>query len=95
MRFKLVIFTLFFFNLFSLSLLAESANKIVIKIGNEIITNYEIKNKILTTIILSGKEINQNNINALKKNSLDSLVEYKLKKLELLEDCKTIQQKKT
>ncbi len=83
MRFKLVIFTLFFFNLFSLSLLAESANKIVIKIGNEIITNYEIKNKILTTIILSGKEINQNNINALKKNSLDSLVEYKLKKLEL------------
>ena len=83
MRFKLVIFILFLFNSLSLNLLAESANKIVIKIGNEIITNYEIKNKILTTLILSGKEINQNNINALKKNSLDSLIEFKLKKLEL------------
>tara|TARA_B100001063_G_scaffold216492_1_gene218228 strand:- start:8849 stop:9775 length:927 start_codon:yes stop_codon:yes gene_type:complete len=83
MRFKLIIFILFLFNSLSLNLLAETANKIVIKIGSEIITNYEIKNKILTTIILSGKEINQNNINALKKNSLDSLIEFKLKKLEL------------
>tara|TARA_B100001093_G_scaffold361578_1_gene346310 strand:+ start:4156 stop:5082 length:927 start_codon:yes stop_codon:yes gene_type:complete len=83
MRLKLIIFILFLFNSLSLNLLAESANKIVIKIGSEIITNYEIKNKILTTIILSGKEINQNNINALKKNSLDSLIEFKLKKLEL------------
>ena len=34
-------------------------NNIVVKIENEIITNFEIKNKILSSLIISNQEINQ------------------------------------
>ena len=40
--------------------------KIIVKIENELITSYDIKSKILGTLI-SKKEINQTNINSLKK----------------------------
>ena len=58
-------------------------SKIIVKVENEIITNYDLKNKILTSLVLSGQEINQNNINGLKKNVLGQLIDLKLKKLEL------------
>ena len=58
-------------------------NNIVVKIENEIITNFEIKNKILSSLIISNQEINQKNINEIKKSSLEVLVNYKLKKIEL------------
>ena len=62
---------------------ANIQNKIILKIENEIITNYEIKNKILTTLVLAGDEINQMNIDKSKKRALDSLIQLKLKKIEL------------
>ncbi len=62
---------------------ANIQNKIILKIENEIITNYEIKNKILTTLVLAGDEINQMNIDKSKKQALDSLIQLKLKKIEL------------
>ena len=46
-------------------------NNIVVKIENEIITNFEIKNKILSSLIISNQEINQKNINEIKKSSLE------------------------
>ena len=55
-------------------------NKIVAKIENEIITNFDIENKILITLLLNKEEINQKNINKIKKISLDSLVDNRLKK---------------
>ena len=58
-------------------------NSIVVKIDSQIITNFEIKNKILGSLILSGKEINQKNINSLKKQSLESLIQSKIKFLEI------------
>jgi len=58
-------------------------NKIVVKVDNQIITNYEIKNKILSSLILGNKEINQKNINLLKKQMLENLIQLKLKKIEL------------
>ena len=58
-------------------------NKIVLKVENEIITNYEVKNKILTSLVLSGDQITQENINNLKKRALESLIENKLKIIEL------------
>ena len=64
-------------------LFAKVTNNIVLKVENEIITNYEIKNKILTTLILANQEINQENINNLKKQALDILIQLKLKKIEL------------
>ena len=58
-------------------------NKIVLKVENEIITNYEVKNKILTSLVLAGDEITQENINKLKKQALESLIQNKLKIIEL------------
>ena len=50
---------------------------------NQIITNFEIKNKIISTLILGNQEINQVNINKLKKQALDFLIQHKLKTIEL------------
>ena len=56
-------------------------NKIILKVEDEIITNYDLKNKILSTLILSNQKINQENINKLKKQSIELLIQYKLKKV--------------
>ena len=58
-------------------------NKIILKVENEIITNYDIKNKILSSLIISNQEINQNNINNSKKQAVDSLIQFNLKKIEV------------
>jgi len=79
---KLAIF-FFYFLIFPNNLLANLNNKIILKINNEIITSYELKNKIISTLILSNTEINQENINKLKKQSLESLINNKLKYLEI------------
>ena len=42
-------------------------NKIILKVEDEIITNYDLKNKILSTLILSNQKINQENIDKYKK----------------------------
>ncbi len=57
--------------------------KIVVKIENELITTYDIKNKIIATLLISKKKINQTNINNLKKKSLEELIQTRLKKIEL------------
>ena len=62
---------------------AKIRNEIVIKVENEIITSYEIKNKILTSLTLAGNVINQENINNLKPQAVESLIQQKLKKIEL------------
>ena len=62
---------------------AKIETKIILKIGDEIITNYEVKNKILRTLFLSNQDISQSNINTLKKRSLESLIQMKLKTIEL------------
>ena len=62
---------------------AKFENNIILKVENEIITNFEIKNKIISTLILGDQEINQSNIDKLKKQALDFLIQHKLKKIEL------------
>ena len=60
--------SIFYFSnkfLFFNSLQANVNNKIIVKVGNEIITNFELKNKILTNIFYQ-KEVNQANIDILK-----------------------------
>lgn len=73
---------------------AKVENNIVLKVENEIITNFEIKNKIIATLILANQEINQSNINKLKKQALDFLVKQKLKKIELSKYNLKVDQKK-
>ncbi len=82
MKYFIIIFLSF--NYFvSDNLLANINSNIVLKVENEIITNYDVKNKIISSLILSNKDINQENINKSKKQALDSLIQFKLKKIEL------------
>ena len=62
---------------------ANFNNSIIVKVDNKIITNFEVKNKILRTLIISGNEVNQSNIDNLKKQTLDSLINLKLKEIQL------------
>lgn len=64
--------------------LGSIENKIVVQIENQIITSYEIKNKILTSLYLAKLKVNQDNINQLKRTALNSLINYKLKKIQLV-----------
>ena len=78
----------FFYNLFNKFFFIEISyadikNKIVAKVGNEIITSFEIKNKILGNLIITNNIINQENINKIKRKSLDDLIDIKIKKNEL------------
>ena len=59
------------------------SSKIIANVGNEIITSYELKNKIKIILFLSGQDINQDNINKTKESSFTSLVNYKIKKQEV------------
>ena len=81
MKFFLILLFLLI-NSFS-SLFSEINDKILMKVENNIITNYEFKNKILRLLILSDTEVNQKNINLIKKSALDSLLISELKKIEL------------
>tara|TARA_Y200000002_G_C22591753_1_gene625534 strand:- start:133 stop:1065 length:933 start_codon:yes stop_codon:yes gene_type:complete len=72
----------FFFFLSSISI-ASNNLKIITKVGNEIITSFELENKIKTSLFLAGEELNQNNINKIKNISLEFLINTKLKKEEI------------
>ena len=76
----IIVFFLFLFNFSSSEALQ---NKILVKIENEVISTYELKNKINTLIILSNKKVNQKNVDKLKKIAVDQLINTKMKKIEL------------
>ena len=86
MKYKITLLSLiiiFFSILNSSSLYSKIKSNIVVFVGNEIITNFEIKNKILTSLMLAKVELNQKNIDSYKKQALNSLIDLKLKKKEL------------
>ena len=80
---KVIKIVVFFFTVYSIELYANIENKIVLKVENEIITNFEIKNKILSLLMISGQNITQDNINKYKKDVLNLLIDNKLKKIEV------------
>ena len=82
MKIKIIIISFFYFS-FLFHQLNAFTNKIIIKVENEIITNYEVRNKILTSLILAGEKVTQENIDKLKKQAVDTLIQNKLKIIEL------------
>lgn len=76
-------FIIFFTFIFSGNLIANIDNKIIAKIGDEIITGFDIENKIKTNLFLSGQEINQVNVNKIKTETINSLINLKLKSNEV------------
>ncbi len=77
---KIFIIFLFFQEL---CLLRSIENKIVANVGDQIISSYELKNKIKIIVFLSKQELNQENINLAKGSAIKSLVDSKIKKKEL------------
>ena len=69
MKFKLIIFIICL-NILNLSnsAFAKFKNNIVLKVESEIISNFEIKNKIMSSLILSNQVISQDNIDKIKKH---------------------------
>ena len=69
--------------LFFDSFVLAKNTKILVKIESEIITNFDVQNKIISSLILAKKEVNKANINNFKKASLENLIQNRLKKIEL------------
>ena len=80
---KLIIFQINLLLFFSSVSIASNNFKIIVKVGNEIITSYELENKIKISLFLAEEKLNQNNVNQLKKFSLEALINTKLKKEEI------------
>ena len=74
-----IIVVLFFLN----SLGSTIKNKIIVKVGSEIVTLLELENKVNTSLILSKQNITQNNINNIKNLILKTLIDHKIKKMNL------------
>ena len=60
-KFKILLYVLIFSFLMNNSF-ALMENKIIVRVENKIITTYEVKNKILSSLILTDQAINQDNI---------------------------------
>ena len=63
--------------------IANIKEKIIAQVESEIISSYELKNKIKTLLFLSNEEFNQSNVNATQKIAIQSLINIKLKKIEV------------
>jgi peptidyl-prolyl cis-trans isomerase SurA len=82
MKIKKKILALLFISLYSTAILSLE-NKIIVKVNNDIISSYELKNKILTTLFLANEGVNQKNINKSKPLVLKNLIELKIKRREI------------
>lgn len=81
-NFFLKIYLIFF--LFFPNIVYAIQNSIIANVDNQIITSFELKNKVLTILLLSNQDINQNNINLSKNEAMRSLINTKLKKNEII-----------
>tara|TARA_E500000178_G_scaffold284432_1_gene285601 strand:- start:2508 stop:3461 length:954 start_codon:yes stop_codon:yes gene_type:complete len=80
-RFYLIFLIFFFFNVNNLY--SSFTNQILVKVGKEIVTSYELENKIKMIIFFSKQELNQQNINNAKRSALNLLIDTKLMLQEL------------
>ncbi|MDC0344330.1 hypothetical protein OAM66_02380 [Pelagibacteraceae bacterium] len=83
MRINFIIKIIFFSLILYSNSFAEIRNSIVAKIGNKIITSIDIENEIKTILILSNKELNQDNIEKTKNFAVQSIIRSSLKRGEV------------
>ena len=74
-----IIFFIIFVNI-KTNAFAITKNKIIASVDNQIVSSYELKNKIKTILFLANQSVNQTNINLIKQKALQQLIDYKLKK---------------
>ena len=81
--FKITIKIFFIILILNNNLIAQNNTKIIAKVGSEIVTSFELENKIKTTLFLAGENLSQKNIDSIKNVSMTSLINLKLKREEL------------
>jgi len=59
---SLLFFLFLLINSFFLPVSSELNNKILVKVGSEIITSLDLQNEIITNLVINKQEINQENI---------------------------------
>jgi len=78
---KIICVTLFIFYINNLN--AEIENKIIAKVGREVISSIDLENKIKTLLFINNFEINQKNIDGAKSQAVKTLVDELIKKGEV------------
>ena len=58
-------------------------NVIVVKVGDSLVTSYDVQNEILTNLLLSKKALTQENINNNKNYAVQSLINKLIKRIEI------------
>lgn len=77
---KLIVFLIIFVNFSDLNAIEV---KVLAMVNNKPITSYELKNKILTQIILSNQTLDQTTIDKSKNAAMNFLINMKLKEIEI------------
>ena len=80
---KLVLNLILFLITLKFNTLFAVENKIIVKVNNEIITSYELKQTILTTLFLANQQVNQKVVDQSKSAALKALINSVLKKKEV------------
>ena len=78
---KLILIVFFTIIFSSNNLFANFKGNIIVKVENEIITNFEIKNKILINIL--SKQNKSTEYKQIKKQALETLIQQNQKEIEL------------
>ena len=82
-KLSLLFFLFLLVNSFFLPVSSELNNKILVKVGSEIITSVDLQNEIITNLVINKQEINQENINQIKNYSIKNLINKKIKQIEI------------
>ena len=78
-----IIFFIILININS-NVFAITKNTIIANVDNQIVSSYELKNKVKTILFLANQNINQKNVNLIKQKALQQLIDYKLKKNQVI-----------
>ena len=74
---------LFINNFIFSELKSKISNNIVVKVGNDLITSIDIKNEIITNLIISKQKVTQETINGNKDYAVKNLISKSIKRAEV------------
>ena len=70
-------------NFIFINLQSEIKNKIVVKVGESLITSIDVQNEIVTNLIIANQEVTAENINNNKNYAIKNLINKKIKRNEI------------
>jgi len=82
-KIRLLFIFFILYNFFFLSLYSQINNKILVKVGELLITSVDLQNEIMTNLIINKQELTQINIDGVKSYAVQNLVNKSLKKSEI------------